>query len=223
MSSPQTVDMSHVRSFALALLFAAAARPQSPQELSATRQRRAVELQAAALRQQDGALARQAASIEKQKASIASQSIPTSPAITPPPPSAATSSAPCLPLPAATLDPIVESAAASNALTPDLLRAVIRRESAFQPCAVSRAGALGLMQLMPSTASMLGVDDPFDPAENVAAGSRFLRRMLDRFNGDLALALGAYNAGPTRIEASGGIPSIPETQAYVQEILGHLR
>ena len=79
------------------------------------------------------------------------------------------------------------------------------------------------MQLMPSTASMLGVDDPFDPAENVAAGSRFLRRMLDRFNGDLSLALGAYNAGPARVEASGGIPSIPETQAYVQEILGHLR
>jgi soluble lytic murein transglycosylase-like protein len=79
------------------------------------------------------------------------------------------------------------------------------------------------MQLMPATAAQLGVDDPFNPAENIAAGSRFLRQMLDRFNGDLSLALGAYNAGPSRVEAAGGVPPIPETQAYVQAILDSVR
>jgi soluble lytic murein transglycosylase-like protein len=82
---------------------------------------------------------------------------------------------------------------------------------------------MGLMQLMPGTAAGLGVDDPFDPEENIAAGSRFLRQMLDRFGGDVGMALGAYNAGPGRVEAAGGIPQIPETKAYVEGILGRLR
>lgn len=199
----------------LALLLAAAARPQSPQELSAERQRQSVQ-------QQASPAALQTASIQKQRASVSVQPSRPQPA-TPASPSAGLPAAPCLPLSPSALDPIVERAASSNSLAPDLLRAVIGRESSFQPCAVSRAGALGLMQLMPSTASMLGVDDPFDPAENVAAGSRFLRQLLDRFNGDLPLALGAYNAGPARVEAAGGIPAIPETQAYVQDILSRLR
>jgi len=118
---------------------------------------------------------------------------------------------------------MLQKAAIENALTPDLLRALIQRESAFQPCAVSRAGAMGLMQLMPGTASDLHVADPFDPQENISAGSRFLRLMLDRFGGDLGLALGAYNAGPARVEAAGGIPPIPETQAYVSDILSRMR
>lgn len=224
MFSPAPDDMSNVRSLALALLFAAAARPQTPQELSIARQREAIQQQSAALAQQDGALARQAASIQKQKASVSSQ--PTRSWLEAPPPSPPAltpSSSLCLPVSPSSLDPIVERAAASNALAPSLLRAVIRRESAFQPCAVSPAGALGLMQLMPSTAAFLGVVDPFDPAQNVAAGSRFLRLMLDRFDGDLSLALGAYNAGPARVDAAGGIPAIPETQSYVQTILNSLR
>lgn len=79
------------------------------------------------------------------------------------------------------------------------------------------------MQLMPSTAIDLGVEDPFDPEQNVAAGSRFLRQLLDRFGGDLGLALGAYNAGPARVEEFGAIPPIPETKAYVDDILSRLR
>lgn len=120
------------------------------------------------------------------------------------------------------LDPILERSARENALTPDLLRAVVRRESAFHPCAVSRAGAMGLMQLMPATARSLGVADPFDPAENIQAGSRYLRDLLDRYNGDLMLALSAYNAGPGRVDRTGGVPAIPETQNYVRRILDEL-
>lgn len=207
----------------LALLLAPAARPQSPQELSAARQRQAVQEQAEALRRQDGALVIQAASIQRQKSSTASQHPWPAPEATSFIAASAATAAACPPLSGPVLDPIIQKAAASNSLAPNLLRAVIRRESAFQPCAVSRAGALGLMQLMPSTAALLGVGDPFDPEENVSAGSRFLRQMLDRFSGDLPLALGAYNAGPARVEASRGIPPIPETQAYVQDILSTLR
>jgi soluble lytic murein transglycosylase-like protein len=80
-----------------------------------------------------------------------------------------------------------------------------------------------MMQLMPATAQGLNVLDPFNPEENIFAGSRYLRQLLDRFGGDLSLALGAYNAGPARVAASGGIPPIPETKAYVQDILSRLR
>jgi len=103
------------------------------------------------------------------------------------------------------------------------LRAVIAKESSFRPCAVSSAGAMGLMQLMPGTASDLNVANPFDPEENVFAGSRFLRYLLNRYNGDTALALGAYNAGPTRVDRNKKVPDIPETQAYVSGILGMLQ
>lgn len=102
---------------------------------------------------------------------------------------------------------------------PALLRAVIGQESGFRPCAVSRAGAQGLMQLMPGTAAGLNVSNPFDPQENVFAGSKFLRLLLDRYNGDLPKALGAYNAGPARVDAVGGIPPIAETQNYVNSIM----
>jgi soluble lytic murein transglycosylase-like protein len=120
------------------------------------------------------------------------------------------------------LDPIVERSARDNSLTPELLRAVMRRESGFHPCAVSRAGAMGLMQLMPATAAALGVTDPFDPVENVRAGSRFLRELLERYGGNVGLALGAYNAGPGRVDRSGGIPPIAETRNYVRGILSDL-
>jgi len=129
----------------------------------------------------------------------------------------------CDPLTGRRLEETIQRAAGMNALAPELVRAVIQRESASQPCAISEAGALGMMQLMPATAQGLNVLDPFNPEENIFAGSRYLRQLLDRFGGDLSLALGAYNAGPARVAASGGIPPIPETKAYVQDILSRLR
>jgi soluble lytic murein transglycosylase-like protein len=119
----------------------------------------------------------------------------------------------------ADLDGTIRAAANREGLDAGLLRAVIRQESAFDPCAVSPKGAMGLMQLMPATAAGLGVADPFDPHENVSAGARFLRTLLDRYKGDLPLALGAYNAGPGRVDAFGAIPPIPETVDYVRKIL----
>jgi soluble lytic murein transglycosylase-like protein len=129
----------------------------------------------------------------------------------------------CDPLPGGALEPVIVSAAQSSGVAADLLRAVIHRESAGQPCAISPKGALGLMQLMPDTAAQLSLLHPFDPAENVRAGSTYLKSLLDRYGGDLKLALAAYNAGPSRVDAAGGIPAIPETQQYVSAILESMK
>jgi len=104
-------------------------------------------------------------------------------------------------------------------LDPDLVNSVIRAESAFNPHAVSRKGAQGLMQLMPQTANSLGVGDAFDPRTNVDAGTRYLRILLERYNFDLIKALAAYNAGPLRVEQYGGVPPYRETHAYVARIV----
>ncbi len=120
------------------------------------------------------------------------------------------------------LDALIEEAARNEGFTPDLLRAVIRRESAFDPCAVSGKGALGLMQLMPETAEALGVTDVFDPEQNVRGGARYLGELLQRYHGDVALALAAYNAGPGRVARYDGLPPIPETIDYVRDILKDL-
>jgi len=122
-------------------------------------------------------------------------------------------------MPAAQLAPLFHHAASAYGLDPLLLRAVARQESAFKPCAVSPAGAMGLMQLMPETASMLGIEDPFDATQSILGGARFLRLLLDRFQNDLPLALSAYNAGSATVERYGGIPPYSETQAYVSSIL----
>ncbi len=106
-------------------------------------------------------------------------------------------------------------------LSPALLEAVVWQESRWREDAVSPAGARGLAQLMPGTASYLGVD-PDDPLANLEGGARYLREQLDRFDGDLEKALAAYNAGPGRVIRSGGIPRIRETQAYVASIMGRL-
>ena len=126
----------------------------------------------------------------------------------------------CEPMPDDTLTPMIESAAKAQKLPPKLLRSVIAQESGFRACAVSKKGAKGLMQLMPATAQQFAIEDPFEPVANLGAGAKFLRQMIDKFGGDLALALAAYNAGPAAVDEAKGIPDIQETRNYVEAILG---
>jgi hypothetical protein len=106
-----------------------------------------------------------------------------------------------------------------HGVDPTLVESVIRAESAFNPTAVSRTGARGLMQLMPKTAVALGVRDSFNPRENIEGGVRHLRYLLDRYPGNVALAVAAYNAGEAAVDAHRGIPPFTETQQYVQRVL----
>jgi len=115
----------------------------------------------------------------------------------------------------------LEQVARAYDISPRLLEALIWQESRGNNAAVSRAGAVGLTQLMPATARQLGVD-PRDPAQNMAGGAAYLRQQLNHFNGDLEKALAAYNAGPGRVETAKGVPSIPETKAYVRSIVTRL-
>jgi Transglycosylase SLT domain len=118
-----------------------------------------------------------------------------------------------------TLPEVVNAASLRYRLDPDLVNSVIQAESGFNVKAVSRKGAQGLMQLMPQTASQLGVADAFDAAANVDGGTRYLRELLERYNFDLIKALAAYNAGPRRVELYHGVPPYYETQAYVAKIV----
>jgi len=116
-------------------------------------------------------------------------------------------------------DEITEAAGVWG-VDPELVRAVIEVESAFEPGAVSAKGAMGLMQLMPATARQYGVADPFDPRSNIEAGTQHLRSLLDRY--DLSLALAAYNAGAGAVERYGGVPPYRETKAYVRRVMSRL-
>ena len=131
-------------------------------------------------------------------------------------------SAPCEPLPAAQVEKLVQDGAGQAGVAPDLVRAVLHQESGGRPCAVSSKGAQGLMQIMPATAIQLGLADPFEPRQNVEAGAKLLKQLLDRYKGDISLALSAYNAGESRVDRDGGIPPIPETVQYVTSILAKL-
>lgn len=157
---------------------------------------------------QRGSLARQRASIRRQRAvahPVFVEFVPASCALEP-----------------QELDRLIGAAARASQVSARVVREVARQESGFQPCARSAAGAEGLMQLMPETQAKLGVTNPFDPAQSLMAGARFLKTLLDRYDGNLSLALSAYNAGPKRVDAIRAIPPIRETRDYVSRILSRL-
>ena len=137
------------------------------------------------------------------------------PSVPPPPSTAAPSTA--------ELTTVIERLAADHGVDPRLVEAVMRAESGGNPRAVSPKGAAGLMQLMPARAVALGVVDVFDPIENLVGGIRHLRDLLWRYQGNLSLALAAYNAGEGAVEAYGGVPPYPETRQYVRKVLALYR
>jgi soluble lytic murein transglycosylase-like protein len=125
-------------------------------------------------------------------------------------------------LTAGRLEALVGRASHTYRVSPELVSAVITAESHGDPAAVSRAGAAGLMQLMPATSAQYGVLNPFDPAANVDAGTHYLADLLRRYHGDLRLALAAYNAGPGAVESAHGVPAFRETRAYIARVTAAL-
>jgi soluble lytic murein transglycosylase-like protein len=124
------------------------------------------------------------------------------------------------PVPPDQIDNLVNQNSATWQVDPSLVKAIIANESGFDANATSKVGAQGLMQLMPATAQAVGVRNSYDPGQNVAGGTRYLRGLLDRFNGDVRLAVAAYNAGPNAVEKYGDVPPYAQTQNYVQNVLG---
>jgi soluble lytic murein transglycosylase-like protein len=116
---------------------------------------------------------------------------------------------------------MIQSAAQRNGIEPAILHGLIQQESGFDPGSHSSAGAMGLTQLMPETASSLGVSNPYDPAESIEGGARYLAGLLSRFGGNVTDALAAYNAGPAAVSSHGGVPPYPETESYVSKVLGY--
>jgi len=121
------------------------------------------------------------------------------------------------------LEPVIRRHSSQHRLHPALIRAIIKAESDFDPRAVSRSGAIGLMQLMPQTAVRLDVRDMYDPDDNVGGGTKYLRQLLDRFHGNLPLALAAYNAGENAVDRYQALPPFDETREYVRKVLRYYR
>ncbi len=170
-------------------------------------------------------VAQQRAAVQKQAAATVRQTNSTAPAdsfFTVPFVKTDVGTADCDPLPKTELNSLIESAAQKSGVDAQLVRGVIEQESGGRPCALSARGAQGLMQLMPDTADDFDVQDAFDPKQNVEAGAKLLKSLLNRYNNDASLALSAYNAGATRVDEAGGIPPIAETTDYVAEILSKL-
>ena len=197
-----------MRYLSVMILVTAALRGQGSAELqktSAVRMQASIDKQLEAVRKQTGA---------------PSGAFYTTPWLTPSPSSAAVDvQADCEALAEDQLRTLIGNAAQKEGVNPLLIRAVIRRESGGRPCAVSDKGAQGLMQIMPATQQYLGVDNPFDPAENIRGGTQYLKELLTMFNGRVDLALASYNAGEGRVLDYGNrVPPFKETRDYVKRI-----
>lgn len=186
--------------------------PYAAMQASLKRQQEAIDKQRTSVRQQIG--------LSQEQVKRAGDFIS---AFAPLPPSVMARLQPnCPALAPEEIDALVTTAAQQQAIEPKLIRAVMKQESGFRPCAISPVGAQGLMQLMPDTADQLHVADAFDPVQNVNGGAAYLKQLLTKYKGDVKLTLGAYNAGPKRTDDAGGVPNIPETQDYVASILADM-
>ncbi len=177
----------------------------------------------------ESSLAQQRASVQRQARAAGASMIPWTPATASAPREERFNDSPsimfqpqCDPIAQPELTDMIDGASTKNGVDPLVVREVARQESGFRPCVVSQKGAEGLMQLMPATQDQFRVGDPFNPMASLDAGTKLLKQLLDRYHGDLSLALSAYNAGAGTVDKAGGIPQIPETQRYVSNILSRL-
>lgn len=161
----------------------------------------------------EGSLAQQRESVRKQALAAGVSMVPWTPQMP------GMASADCDPIPQPELSKMIDDVSGKHGVSADLVKEVARQESGFKPCAISAKGAQGLMQLMPATQVQFAVSDPFDAKQSLDAGAKLLKQLLDRYNGDVSKALGAYNAGSGRVDKAGGVPDIPETKNYVISIL----